>query len=132
MLRGEESECSVSEDWELAENFTFDDMGKLISKELRRRLGNREKAAELPGTLLMRLFESYTKAIEKRNEIEKAKLEQEKLDPLEIVNQEGLPDETKLEILLEYVDELEDQWRRASEIIVELQGGEENGEDDQT
>lgn len=89
-------------------------------QELHRRLGNPQLAQDLPGTLLMKVASDYVKHLEKRNEIEQAKLEQEHEDPLVVVAQPGLPWEMRFEIINDYTDELETQWRAASVIMVEL------------
>lgn len=85
--------------------------------ELHRRLGSPELAQELPGTLLMKVAMDYVKHLERRNDIEQAKLDQEQVDPLEIVQQPGLPLDMRFEILSDYIEELEGAWRGASEIM---------------
>lgn len=99
---------------------SFEQIGGLVMNELHRRLGAPELAQDLPGTLLMKVAGDYIKHIERRNEIEQAKLEQEHVNPLEIVDQEGLPLEMRFEILTEYLDEVESAWRHASARMEDL------------
>lgn len=99
----------------------FDQIGERVMVELNRRLGSPELAQDLPGTLLMKVAMDYVKYLEQRNAIEQAKLDAEKVDPIEMVNQPGLPLEMRWEIIDAYLDEVEDYWRRASVIREELE-----------
>jgi hypothetical protein len=98
----------------------FDQIGGLVMEELNRRLGSEELAQDLPGTLLMKVAMDYVKHLEARNAIEKAKLEQVRVDPLEMIDQAGLSLEQRIMILSEYLDDIETTWREASQRIVEL------------
>jgi len=82
--------------------------------ELNRRLGSPELAQDLPGTLLMKVAMDYVKHLEARNAIERAKLEQVKLDPLEMIDQPGLSLAHRINILHDYIDDVEEAWRAAS------------------
>ena len=99
-------------------------------REMRRRLGNSEKAADLPGTLLMRLVEQYIKAVEKRNEIEQAKLEQEEIDAMEMIDQPGLPLDYRVEMLEEFLGEIQDVWLAGSARLEELYALRDNENED--
>lgn len=100
--------------------------------ELHRRLATPELAQDLPGTLLMKVAMDYVKHLEKRNEIEEAKLALEKLDPLEMVDQPGLPLVLRMEVLSEYLDELDEARRaagaRAISLYEEFEQSEQNDE----
>lgn len=90
-------------------------------RELHRRLATPSLAQDLPGTLLMKVAMDYVKHLERRNEIEEAKMNAEKVDPLEMVNQPGLPFDMRWAIIDEYLDEVTDYWQRASQIRIELE-----------
>lgn len=96
----------------------FDSIGQGVIQELYRRLGSAELAQDLPGTLLMKFAESYLKAIEKRNEIEAAKLESKTMNPLEMIDQPGMALPYRYTMLLEYLNELEEWWKTASARMV--------------
>jgi hypothetical protein len=98
----------------------FDAIGTRVMVELNRRLGSPELAQDLPGTLLMKVAMDYVKHLEERNRIEQAKLNQEKLDPLEMIDQPGLTVAMRIEILSEYIEELEGYWKDASTRMAEL------------
>lgn len=98
----------------------FDRIGEGVMMELNRRLGAPELAQDLPGTLLMKVAMDYVKHLEKRNEIEQAKLDQEHIDPLEMIDQPGIPLDMRIEILYEYIGELETYWTTSSNRLEEL------------
>lgn len=98
----------------------IDVLGRALYAELLRRAGDPQTARNLPGTHLMTLFQTYQKHLEKKLEIEQAKLAEEKLDPMEMIDQPGLPLDLRVQILYEYTDELEDTWRKASAKLEEL------------
>lgn len=98
----------------------FDSIGVRVIEELQRRLSSPELAQDLPGTLLMKFAESYLKAIEKRNEIEAAKLENKSTNPLEMIDQSGMALPYRYAMLLEYLTELEEWWVTASARMVEI------------
>lgn len=88
--------------------------------ELNRRLATPQLAEDLPGTLLMKVAMDYVRYLAERNAIEQAKLNQEKVDPLEMIDQPGLNLSMRVEILAEYLEEVEDYWTRASARMAEL------------
>lgn len=102
-------------------------------QELDRRLGSDEDAKDLPGTLLMQLAKDYVTYLKRKQELEEEKLGQEKVDPLEMIDQPGLGLERRIAILAEYLTDVEDVWRRGSDIMEQLLrdsqgGGDDNGE----
>lgn len=102
------------------ETTDFDAIGQGVLEELNRRLGNPELAQDLPGTLLMKVAESYLKYLERRQQFEEAKANIDKIDPLDMIDQEGLTVDMRIEILGEYIGDLEDYWGRASERMEQL------------
>lgn len=98
----------------------FDEIGQGVLEELNRRLGSPELAQDLPGSLLMKVAESYLKYLERKQTFEEAKAEQEKLDPLEIIDQPGLGVTKRVEILGQYLEEIEIEWQKASTRMEEL------------
>lgn len=102
----------------------FEKLGELVMDELERRLGDPEDAKGLPGTLLMRLAEQYIKYLEKQDAQEAAMQEllAVTVTPLQMIDQEGLSDERKLEILYAYLKQIEEEWVAASARLVELRG----------
>lgn len=101
------------------EEFDFDAIGEGVLRELNRRIQDPKRAADLPGTHLMQLAQMYAKILQKRNEIEEQKVK-EKVDPITVIDQEGLPLALRIEILTSYLDDLEEAWRSASQRMVEL------------
>lgn len=89
-------------------------------RELNRRLATPSLAEDLPGTLLMKVAMDYVKHLEERNKIEEAKLNQEQLDPLEMIDQPGLSHAMRIEILAEWLEEVEGYWRTASVRMEEI------------
>jgi hypothetical protein len=98
----------------------FEAIGQGVLEELNRRLGSPELAEQLPGTLLMKVAESYLKYLERKQQFEEAKANIEKIDPLEMIDQPGLTITMRTEILSEYIDDLEGYWRAASDRMAEL------------
>lgn len=98
----------------------FEQIGQGVLEELNNRLGNADRAGDLPGTLLMKIAESYLKYLERKQQIEEAKLNQEKLDPLEMIDLEGLDLDARIEILAEWIEECEKDWTNASARMAEL------------
>lgn len=99
-------------------------IGGQVLRELERRLGDHEDASDLPGTLLMRLAEQYLKYLDK-----KAADEEEELSfmtAMEAIDQEGLPLESKAQILTDYIAKLESDHtiaiNRLSEVRKEIHG----------
>lgn len=88
--------------------------------ELHRRLATPALAQDLPGTLLMKVAMDYVKHLEKRNELEEAKLAQEKLDPLEMIDQPGLPITLRMQVLNEYLTELDEARAAAATRAIAL------------
>lgn len=105
----------------------FEKLGELVMDELERRLKDKNDAKGLPGTLLMRLAEQYIKYLEKKDAQEAAMQELLAITvtPLQMIDQEGLSVERKLEILYAYLKQIETEWVAASARLVELRG--ENG-----
>lgn len=68
----------------------------------------------------MKFAESYLKAIERRNELLAAKNEQEKIDPLEMVDQPGMEIQERVLILTDYVEELDAHIADARDKLREL------------
>lgn len=101
---------------------TFDEIGEKIMVELNRRLGDEDTAEGLPGTLLMQLAQRYIAYLEKKQEIERQKMEEDgkKIPPLVMIDRPGLPMDRRIGIMSEYLDELEAEWRAASERFIEL------------
>lgn len=95
-------------------------MGQRLLEELDRRLGSAEAAADLPGTLLMKLTQDYVNYLNRKQKAEEELLAQEKVDPLTMVYQPGLSLERRVLLMSEYVEEVEDVWRRGSAILAEL------------
>lgn len=98
----------------------FDAIGQGVLEELNRRLGSPELAQDLPGTLLMKVAESYLKYLERKQQFEEAKANIEKLDPLEMIDQEGLTLDMRIQILGEWLEEVESYWQAASTRMAEL------------
>lgn len=98
----------------------FEGIGQGVLEELNRRLGSPALAQDLPGTLLMKVAESYLKYLERKQAYEESKQEAEKLDPLDVIDQPGLGAERRVVILGQYLEELEDFWQRASKRMEEL------------
>src|SRR5438067_712307 len=96
--------------------------------ELHNRLGSPEMARELPGTLLMKVAMDYVKHLERRNELLAAKQDQEKIDPLDVIDLPGLDVERRVVILAEYLGDIEEAWQRASKRMEELLEEVSNGE----
>lgn len=103
-----------------SESIDFEGIGQGVLEELSRRLGTPELAQDLPGTLLMKVAESYLKYLEKKQAFEESKQEAVKLDPLDVIDQPGLGVERRVVILGQYLEELEDTWTRASSRMEEL------------
>lgn len=103
-----------------SEAIDFEGIGQGVLEELSRRLGTPELAQDLPGTLLMKVAESYLKYLEKKQAFEESKQEAVKLDPLDVIDQPGLGVERRVVILGQYLEELEDTWTRASSRMEEL------------
>lgn len=95
------------------------EVGTKVLGELNRRLTTTE-ARELPGTLLMRLAEQYMKHLEKKQQAD-AEMDMEWLTPLQAIDQEGLPVESKIEILAIYMDQLQKDHQTATIRLLELQ-----------
>lgn len=91
--------------------------GKVLG-ELERRLGHDADAADLPGTLLMRLAEQYLKYLDKMAQ-EKDE-EQHYMTAMEAIDQEGLPIESKVAILTDYLAKLDEDRETASKRLEEL------------
>lgn len=98
----------------------YDAIGLGVLEELNRRLGTPELAQDLPGTLLMKVAESYLKYLERRQQFEEAKANIDKIDPLDMIDQEGLTLDMRVEILSEYIDDLENFWTTASARMEQL------------
>lgn len=79
-------------------------IGGQVLSELERRLGHGADAADLPGTLLMRLAEQYLKYLDKKAQEEEE--EQHYMTAMEAIDQEGLPIESKIIILKDYIEKL--------------------------
>lgn len=103
-----------------SESIDFEGIGQGVLEELNRRLGSPALAQDLPGTLLMKVAESYLKYLERKQAYEESKQEAEKLDPLDVIDQPGLGAERRVVILGQYLEELEDFWQRASKRMEEL------------
>lgn len=103
-----------------SESIDFEGIGQGVLEELNRRLGSPALAQDLPGTLLMKVAESYLKYLERKQAFEESKQEAEKLDPLDVIDQPGLGAERRVVILGQYLEELEDFWQRASKRMEEL------------
>jgi hypothetical protein len=95
----------------------WEEMGGKVLGELNRRLDSGE-GKDLPGTLLMRLAELYLKRLEKL--AAEADEEVEYLTPLQAIDQEGLPIESKIEILSGYVEQLKTDLSAATARLEEL------------
>ena len=96
----------------------WDRIGGKVLSEVERRLDGGD-VKDLPGTLLMRLAELYLKRLE-----QKAKEEEEELhymSALEAIDQEGLPVESKIQILTDYLAKLESDREEAEARLAELQ-----------
>jgi hypothetical protein len=98
----------------------FDAIGQGVLEELNRRLGSPELAADLPGSLLMKVAESYLKYLEKKQAYLESQGETVKVNPMEMINQPGLTLARRVVILSEYLWELETIWREASTLMVAL------------
>lgn len=96
-------------------------VGHKVLGEVERRLDMGEGDG-LPGTLLMRLAEQYLKYLERKAK-EAESEEAEYLTPLEAIDQEGLPLETKIEILTTYMQQLQDDHEKATAKLAELTTG---------
>jgi hypothetical protein len=96
----------------------WDRIGGQILEELDRRLGTSD-AEDLPGTLLMRLAEQYLKYLEKRAK-ESEENDGSYMTALEAIDQEGLPDETKKQILTDYIGKLEEDLAACRARLEEL------------
>lgn len=103
-----------------SDSIDFEGIGQGVLEELNRRLGTPELAQDLPGTLLMKVAESYLKYLERKQAFEESKQEAEDIDPLDVIDQPGLGPERKVVILGQYLEELEDYWQRASARMEEL------------
>lgn len=99
---------------------SYENMGEAVLDELDRRLSNPEEARDLPGTLLMNLAKDYLKYKQEKLALERAKLEEKKLDPLSMIDQPGLGKDRRIAILAEFLADVEDVWRRASTRMEEL------------
>lgn len=95
-------------------------IGGQVLAELERRLGHDADAADLPGTLLMRLAEQYLKYLDKRAQEEEE--EQHYMTAMEAIDQEGLPPDAKVQILTDYIAKLEEDLTVATNRLTELQG----------
>lgn len=104
----------------MSETPDFDAIGQGVLEELNRRLGSPELAQDLPGTLLMKVAESYLKYLERKQAFEEAKANIEKLDPLEMIDQPGLSLDMRIEILSEWIEEVENYWQAASARMEQL------------
>lgn len=96
----------------------FEQIGQNVLRELSRRLSIPAAAESLPGTLLMKLAENYLRYLEKKT-IEGGG-EPLTLAALEIIDTDGITLERKVEIMQQYLDDLEAEWRAASERMAEL------------
>lgn len=96
----------------------WESIGEKVLKELERRLGSASDAADLPGTLLMRLAEMYIKFLEKEAANKSENVEY--MTALEAIDQEGLPVETKKQILADYIAKLEEDVRLAQAKMEEI------------
>lgn len=111
--------------------FDYEQMGENVLGELSRRLRTPALAEGLPGTLLMKLAENYLKYLERKQLNDEGKPENHPVTALEIIDQPGLSVEKKFEIMNDYIGQLEDEWKQASERMVEIVGelqAKENGD----
>jgi hypothetical protein len=99
----------------------WEKIGKSVLAELERRLGDEADARDLPGTLLMRLAEAYLKYLDKQAQEQEEELHY--MTALEAIDQEGLPLESKVEILTDYLAKLDEDRRIAIERLEELTSG---------
>jgi hypothetical protein len=98
----------------------FDVIGARVLAELNRRLGSPGDAADLPGTLLMTLAQNYLKYLERQEAAEASKEAEHVTSALEMIDKEGLSVARKVEILTDFIDQVETEWREASARLVEL------------
>lgn len=104
-------------------------IGASVLSELERRLGDDDSAADLPGTLLMRLAEQYLKYLDKKAQEQDEELHY--MTAMEAIDQPGLPAESKVTILTDYITKLEADLvlaqDRLKEVTDDLQAMPESG-----
>lgn len=98
---------------------SLDDIGEKVLAELNRRLDSASLANEIPGTQLMQIAQRYLAHLEAERKL-KEEIVEEKLHPLEAVDNHGIPLELRYKILWEYLDEIETTWRDVSERVREM------------
>lgn len=102
----------------------WNNIGSAVLTELERRLGEESDARDLPGTLLMRLAEKYLQYLDKV--AKEADEEKHYMTAMEAIDQEGLPLDSKVEILKDYIDKLEEDHTIALErlhVLIREQNG---------
>lgn len=97
----------------------WEDIGGKVLTELERRLSEGSSAADLPGTLLMRLAEKYITYMEKLARQEEADIPY--MTAMDAIDQEGLPIENKIQILQDYISKLESDHTIAINRLAELE-----------
>ena len=97
----------------------MDDIGEKVLEELERRLKSPRDAAEIPGTQLMQIAQRYLAYLE--SQIKDDEEEGPRLTPLEAIDKPGLALEMRYKILSEYMDELHEEWQKASDRYLEMQ-----------
>lgn len=100
--------------------YDFEEMGENVLKELSRRLRVPELARGLPGTQLLKLAENYMKYLERKHLQDTANPDTHPVSAIEIIDQQGISLEKKHEIMGEYLDQLEREWKEASQRMAEL------------
>lgn len=97
----------------------WDRLGSKVMRELERRLTDRETASEVPGTLLMGLADRYIKHLERKAAQEETQTEY--MTALEAIDQEGLPDDVKIQILKDYIEKLNEDIVEATTRLSQLE-----------
>ena len=101
---------------------TQKEIGNKVVAELWRRLSDDEEARDLPATGLLTMAMNALKVQQEELALERARLEEraKKGSPLEMIDQPGLSTARRLEILLEYQDDLLAEIPRVGARIAQL------------
>jgi hypothetical protein len=83
------------------------ELGESLIRELRNRVEDPVKAAEIPGTTLMKLTSYFIEKQEREARDRDARLEDRLLSPAELIDHPGLPRERREELVREQLQRVE-------------------------